>query len=92
MWNCSLQYLFLNLNLPGTYKPESWLIILFSFDSENPASTQSALPAQCAGVLPAASLRAVPGPRPGIMDVSPPQTSLRPRRLERGERGCAPAV
>ncbi|TMS09486.1 Activin receptor type-2B [Larimichthys crocea] len=34
-------------------------------------------------VLPAASLRAVPGPRSGLVDVPPPQTSLWPRRPER---------
>lgn len=54
--------------------------------SENPASASSAVLAQRAGVLPAASLRTVSGPRFGFVDVSPPQTSLRPRRPERGER------
>lgn len=54
--------------------------------SENPASPSSAVLAQRARVLPAASLRTVSGPGVGLMDVSPPQASLRPRRPKWGER------
>ncbi len=67
------------------------VIILFLLDSENSASTSGAVLAQRAGVLPAASLCAVPGPSSGLVDVPPPQTSLRSRRPERGERGRSPA-
>lgn len=58
--------------------------------SENPTSSSSAVHAECAGVLPAPSLRPLPGPGPGPVDVSPPQTSLRPRGPQRGETaiGC----
>lgn len=55
------------------------------FRSENPTAPSSAVHAECAGVFAAPSLRPLPGPGPGPVDVSPPQTSLRPRGPERGE-------
>lgn len=49
--------------------------VLF-LDSKNPSSSPSALSAQRAGVLPAASVCPVPGPGSGLVDVPPPQTSV----------------
>lgn len=57
---------------------------MFFLASKNPTSS-SAIFAQRARVLAAAPVRPLSGPSASFVDVSPSQTSLRPRGPERGE-------
>lgn len=54
--------------------------------SKNPTSSSSAIPAQRACVLAAASVRPLSGPSASFVDVSSSQASLWPRRPEWGEK------
>lgn len=65
---------------------ETWFNYSLLLGSENPTSPSSAILAQRACVLAAASVRPLSGPAAGSVDVSPSQTSLWPRRPEWGER------